>query len=111
MDMNNLMQMANQLREKMASAQGEAEKVRVIGESGGGMVRVVMNGNHQVVELKIDPKALSSADDLPLIEDLVRAAINTTSAQVGVALKSRLGNLAQDFGVDMSELEKMGFPK
>ena len=111
MDMNNLMQMANQLREKITSAQGEAEKLRVTGESGGGMVRVTMNGNHQVVELKIDPKALGSAEDLPLIEDLIRAAVNTASAQVGTALKSNLGSLAQDFGVNMADLEKMGFPK
>lgn len=111
MDLNNLMQMANQLREKINSAQGEASSLRVTGEAGGGMVRVVMNGQHEVLELKIDPRVFGSAEDLPLIEDLVRAAVNMAVTQVAAGLKDRLGNLAQDFGVNMADLEKMGFPK
>lgn len=110
MDLNNLMQMAAQLRERLSSAQEQATNIRVTAESGGGLVRVVMNGRHEIVELKIDPIAVH-ASEVALLEDLVRAAVNQATAQVADALKDRLGGMAKDFGVDLSALDLPGMPK
>ena len=108
MDIGNLMQMANQLRDKLSNAQGEAAKLRVDGEAGGGLVRVVMNGRHEIVELKIDPKVQG---DLKLLEDLVRAAVNQATVKVASGLTERMGGLAKDFGIDLSALEGLTPPK
>lgn len=108
MDLENLMQMANQLRDRLSNAEGEAETLRASGEAGGGLVQILMNGKHIALEVNIDPKALA---DRKLLEDLVRAAINQAVAQVAVGLKARLGGVAKDFGVDLSMLEGLGFPK
>ena len=48
MDINNLMKQAQQMQEKMAAMQEEAAKAEVTGESGAGMVQVVMTGRHDV---------------------------------------------------------------
>lgn len=102
MDINDLMKAAQGFRSQLESAKEQAESLRVNGESGGGMVRVVMNGRYEVVELTIDPKALE--DDRKLVEDLTRAAVNQASAAVGEALQGSLGSMAQGLGIDLSQL-------
>jgi DNA-binding YbaB/EbfC family protein len=104
------MQMATQLRERLAQAQEQAGSLTVTGEAGGGLVRVVMNGRHEIVELKIDPKTLVPSE-VALVEDLIRAAVNQATAKVVTGLKERMGGMAKDFGVDLSALEGLGFPK
>lgn len=68
-----LMKQAQQMQEQMAKAQTEMGNMIVTGESGGGMVKVEMNGRHVVNKVTIDPIV---ADDLEMLEDLVAAAIN-----------------------------------
>lgn len=110
MDFTQLMQMAGQLKERLDDAQAQASKLSVKGEAGGGLVQVTMNGRHELTAVKIDPAALKDGD-ATLLEDLLVAAVNQASAQVGSGVKDQLGNVAQDLGVDMSALENMGFPK
>ena len=110
MDFGILMQMANQLRERMTEAQEQAASLRVTGEAGGGLVQVVMNGRHELVELKIDPKAMVPSE-VSLVEDLIRAAVNQATSKVATGLKDRFGGMAKDLGVDMGALEGLGFPK
>lgn len=102
MDINELMKAAQGLRTQLENAKEQAEKLRVTGEAGGGMVRVVMNGRYEVVELTIEPAAVS--DDIKLVEDLTRAAVNQASAKVGEQLQGSLGSMAQGLGVDLSQL-------
>lgn len=110
MDLNNLMQMAGQLKARMEEAQSKAGSVSVTGEAGGGLVQVTMNGKHELSRVKIDAAALKDGDTA-LLEDLIIAAVNQATAQVGAGLKDKIGNMAQDFGVDMSAFEGMGFDK
>ena len=110
MDLNNLMQMAEQLRERLNSAQSQAGNTTVTGEAGAGMVKVVMNGRHKIVSLAIDPKAVDPKD-LTLLTDLIIAAVNQASDQVANGLKDQLGGMARDFGVDLSSLDFPGKPK
>lgn len=69
-----LMKQAQQMQENMQKAQEELGRMEVTGESGGGMVKVVMTGKHEVRRVDIDDSLLG--DDKEMLEDLVAAAIN-----------------------------------
>ena len=102
MDVGDLMKMAGQMRDQLRSAQQEAQNLQVSAESGGGLVKIVMNGQHEVVNVSLDKSCVTGPQDLPLLEDLVRAAVNQAVAEVGLRLKDRMGGLAKGMGVDMS---------
>lgn len=102
MDINELMKAAQSLKGQLEQAQAQAEQLRVTGEAGGGMVKVIMNGRYEVIELHIDPSA--ARDDVKLVEDLTRAAFNQASAQIGQQLQGSLGSMAQGLGLDLSSL-------
>lgn len=72
--LGNLMKQAQQMQEKMRRAQEEIAKIEVIGESGAGLVKVILNGSHNCRRIEIDPSLL--ADDKEMLEDLVAAAFN-----------------------------------
>ena len=74
-DINKLMQQAQQMQQDMAAAQEEVAKEVVEASAGGGMVTVKATGAGDVVEIKIDPKAIDP-DDAEMLEDLVLAAVN-----------------------------------
>ena len=66
-----IMKQAKQLQEEMQRAQEELATMEITGEAGGGMVRVTMNGRHDLRAVDIDPALMS--DDKSMIEDLVAA--------------------------------------
>lgn len=68
-----LMQQAQKMQQEMKKAQDELAQMEVTGQAGGGMVSVVMTGQHAVKRVTIDP---SLADDIEMLEDLVTAATN-----------------------------------
>jgi DNA-binding YbaB/EbfC family protein len=70
----NLMKQAQQLQANMQKAQEEIAAMEVTGESGGGMVKVTINGRHEAKRVQIDPSV--PMDDREMVEDLVAAAIN-----------------------------------
>ena len=72
--LGDMMKKAQEMQENMQKAQRELANKEVTGESGGGMVTVVMRGTHEVNRVQIDP-ALGS-EDLEMLEDLIAAAIN-----------------------------------
>ena len=75
MDMGNLLQQARQMHEKLGKIQDELARKTLSGESGGGMVRVAVNGRRQALTVEIEP-ALLTVDDKKMLEDLLVAAIN-----------------------------------
>jgi DNA-binding YbaB/EbfC family protein len=83
-----MMQQAKKMQENMQKMQAEMAEIEVIGESGGGMVKVTMTGAHQVRKVEIDP-ALWAEQDKELIEDLVAAAVNGASQTVETTVKTR----------------------
>jgi DNA-binding YbaB/EbfC family protein len=87
----NLMRQAQQMQENMQKAQAELVKLEVIGESGAGMVKVVLNGRHEAKKVTIEPKLLS--EDLEMLEDLVAAAINDASRKIEERTKERYADL------------------
>ncbi|NRA71755.1 MAG: YbaB/EbfC family nucleoid-associated protein [Gammaproteobacteria bacterium] len=78
--MGNLMKQAQKMQDDMAKAQAEIAKMEVTGESGAGLVKIVMTGNHNVKRVDIDQALM--ADDKEMLEDLIAAAINDAARRV-----------------------------
>ncbi|HTN52593.1 MAG TPA: YbaB/EbfC family nucleoid-associated protein [Anaeromyxobacter sp.] len=75
MDIQYLMRQARKLEKAMADAKEKLGDLGVEAESGGGLVKVAMNGRCEITRLAIDPKAMEGGDRA-LLEDLVTAAVN-----------------------------------
>ena len=87
----NLMKQAQAMQASMQKAQAEIETVEVLGESGGGMVKVTMNGKHEVKKVQIEPAVAS--DDREMLEDLVAAAINDAVHKVDARVQEKMASL------------------
>ena len=79
-DMNNLLQQAQAMQEKMKKMQDDISKAEVTGESGAGMVRVTINGRLDVRKVEIDPSLMK--EDKEMLEDLLAAAVNDAVRRV-----------------------------
>ncbi|HZP66913.1 MAG TPA: YbaB/EbfC family nucleoid-associated protein [Rudaea sp.] len=90
--MAQLMQQAQRMQENLKRAQEELAKLEVTGQSGGGMVSVVMNGRHEVRRVNIDRKLF--ADDPEMAEDLVAAAINDAVNKIAEAGRKQMSEVA-----------------
>ncbi len=78
--MAGLMKQAQQMQEKMAKMQEELANAEVTGQSGAGLVSVVMTGRHDVKRVSIDPSL--KEEDLEVIEDLIAAAFNDATRKI-----------------------------
>jgi len=87
-----LMQQAQKMQQEMQKAQEELARMEITGQSGGGMVEVVMNGRHAVRRVIIDP---SLGDDLEMLEDLLTAAINDAVNKVAETAQEQMAGMAQ----------------
>ena len=86
-----LMKQAQQMQENMQRAQEELARTEVEGQSGAGLVRIVMTCRHDVKRVSIDPSLL--ADDRDMLEDLVAAAFNDAVRRAEATTQERLGSL------------------
>ncbi len=73
--MGNMMKQAQKLQSKMLKLQEEMAEKTVEASSGGGMVKVVANGRHQLLSIQIE-KEVIDPDDLEMLQDLIIAAVN-----------------------------------
>jgi len=78
--LGNLMKQAQRMQEQMQRVQEELANMEVTGQSGGGMVSVVMTGRHDVKRVSIDESLMG--DDKEMLEDLVAAAVNDAVRQL-----------------------------
>jgi DNA-binding YbaB/EbfC family protein len=72
--------------------QREMTELTVQATSGGGMVTVTVNGHKHLQRLIIDPEVVSK-DDVPMLQDLIVAAVNDAHRKVDEALKQKMGGL------------------
>jgi hypothetical protein len=93
MDMNKLLEQVQQMQAQMEEAQEALKKEIVEATAGGGMVTVKANGALQIVEIRIDPKAIDP-DDPELLADTIQAAVNEAIRSAQSLMESRLGGLA-----------------
>lgn len=87
----NLLKQAKKMQEELARTQERLAQEEVMGESGGGMVRVTMNGRHEVKRVAIDPALLG--DDKEMLEDLVAAAFNAAAQRVAERMQQNMADL------------------
>ncbi len=111
MDMNanlgNLMKEAQKMQKKMQDAQQQLTEMMVTGEAGGGLVKVEMNGRHDVKKVNINKNLME--EDSEMIEDLVAAAVNDAVRKIEKASKDKISqltsglNIPTDFGGEAKE--------
>ena len=92
-----IMKQAQQMQANLQKAQEELASVEVMGESGGGMVKVLMTGRHDVRRVTIDPALLD--DDKEMLEDLLAAAVNDAVRKVEKTVQERMSSLTQGMGL------------
>ncbi len=96
-----LMKQAQQVSQQMQQAQEELAKVEITGESGAGLVKIVINGKHEARRVEIDPDLFSgnSVEERQVLEDLIAAAFNNAVHRLEAEHKDKMGGLAAGFGI------------
>lgn len=91
--LGNLMKQAQRMQEDLKRAQEEIAAQEVIGEAGAGLIKVTMNGRHDVKSVRIAPELLQ--DEVTMLEDLVAAAINDAVRKVERVSADRMAGMTQ----------------
>ena len=84
--------MMKQLQQAQERMQAEIAALVVEATSGGGMVKVAVDGQKQLLRLTIDPEVVSK-DDVEMLQDLVLAAVNEAGRKVDEAVQEKVGSL------------------
>ncbi len=92
-----LMKQAQQMQENMQKMQEQLGSVEVEGQSGAGLVKVVMTCKHDVKRISIDPSLL--ADDKDMLEDLVAAAVNDAVRKVETTTQEKMAGFTSGLGL------------
>jgi DNA-binding YbaB/EbfC family protein len=87
-NIGNILKQAQAVQENLKKAQEQVGALTATGESGGGMVKVTLNGRHEAVRVEIDPALLG--EEKEMLEDLLAAAINDATRKVGVAVNEKM---------------------
>jgi nucleoid-associated protein EbfC len=87
MNIKQLMKQAQQMQEQM---QRQMASLKVEGTAGGGMVKVEMNGNKEALSVVIDKEAVDP-NDVDMLQDLVKAAVNEAVRRVDEEMQSSMG--------------------
>lgn len=104
-DMKFLMQQAQRMQEQLQKAQAELAQQTVTAEAGAGLVKVTMNGRHEVKKVAFDPALLQ--EEQGIVEDLVAAAVNAAVKKVEELNRSSMGAMAS--GLNLPEGFKLPF--
>ncbi len=107
--MVDFLKMAQQVQEmqgRIQSMQESLERISVVGASGGGMVRVEVDGKGQVKRVTIDPSVVNAAD-VEMLEDLVAAAMHDAQKKASEAAQQEMGKVTG--GLDLPLPFKLPF--
>lgn len=91
--LGNLMKQAQKMQADMQKAQEELANMEVTGQSGGGMVSVVMTGRHDIKRVSIDDSLMG--DDKEMLEDLIAAAVNDAVRQLEEKTQERMSGMTE----------------
>ncbi len=92
-----LMKQAQMMQDNMRRVQEELASIEVEGQSGAGLVKVVMTCKHDVKRITIDPSLVG--DDRDMLEDLVAAAFNDAARRVEQTVTEKMGGIASGMGL------------
>ena len=104
-NLGNLMKEAQKMQQRMQEAQQQLSLLIVTGESGGGMVKVEMNGRHDTTKVKINASLM---DDVEMLEDLIAAAFNNAVLKVEKASKEKISQLTAGLNIPTDFLKDGG---
>ena len=88
----NPQKLLKQMQQAQERIQREIAELKLEASAGGGMVKVVMGGQKQLLELKLDPEVVNK-DDVEMLQDLVLAAVNEAGRKVDEAVQEKLGSM------------------
>ena len=100
--MKNIIKKAQELQNQMEKAQEELNTIEIEGESGGGMIKVKVNGHKEIISLDIEPNTFK--EDKEMIEDLIVAAVNQALQNAGKAAEEKMSSITGGI------MGKMKFP-
>lgn len=89
MDLQKMLKTAKDMQERL---QKELAEMRVDGSSGGGMVRVILDGHKNLLSIRIEPE-VTDRNEVEMLQDLVVAAVHDASRKVDEALARKMGGL------------------
>lgn len=98
MNFQKMMKQAAEMQSKINEMQAKLEEEETEGSSGGGMVKVVMNGKGFTKKITIDPKAIDPSEK-EMLEDLVMAAFNDAKTKVESNFSDEMGKVASGMGL------------
>lgn len=96
-NLGELMQKAQEMQQRMQSAQDELSRMEIVGEAGGGIVKVVMTGRHDARKVIIEDVAMTESKEI--LQDLIAAAINDATRKVEKASQRKIVDLTKDMGL------------
>ena len=95
MNIQEMMKQAQQMQERLQRSMTE---MRMEATAGGGMVVVTVNGNKQLLSIRLDPEVVSK-DDVEMLQDLIVAATNDAHRKVDEALANQMQSLTGGMGL------------
>lgn len=95
--MGNLMKQAQKMQEQLQRAQAQLAEAEVTGESGAGLVKVTMNGRHDVKRVVLDDSVMG--EDKEMLEDLLAAAVNDAVRKIEQRNQEEMGKLTAGMGL------------
>lgn len=100
-DLKELMRMAQDMQKSMKEAHDDLSKQEYVGEAGGGLVKVMMNGRHETKKVVIDPKVKN--EELDFLADLIAAANNAANREIERASEKKMLDLTKKLGLPGKE--------
>ncbi len=95
----NMMKQAQQVQESMKQMQEKLASLEVEGQSGAGMVKVVMTCRHDVKSVQIDNSLVGDGDDKEMLEDLIAAAFNDAVRRVESTTQEKMAEVTGGLGL------------
>ena len=96
-NLGNLMKEAQKMQQRMQEAQEQLSQLIVAGEAGGGMLKIEMNGRHDITKVKVSPSLME--EDVEMMEDLIAAAVNDAVRKVEKASKEKISQLTAGLNI------------
>jgi DNA-binding YbaB/EbfC family protein len=89
--LGDLMKKAQEMQKKMQEIQKQIAEMEVTGQSGGGLVKIIMTGQHYAKRVTLDPSLMK--EEKAIIEDLIAAAINDASDKIEKGTRDKMSGL------------------
>jgi DNA-binding YbaB/EbfC family protein len=94
---------AQMIQDQMGSMQEKLGSISATGSAGGGMVEIDITGKMEILEVRIKPEAVDPGD-IPMLEDLVAAAIGQAMEKIREKISAEVGSMAGDLGISIPGL-------